>query len=217
MVYRPIKGRIVMSQTPVKPDIHRVIDFHRLLHQFQSVQRVVHIPKTHAHENDTEHSYNLAMMAWFLSTYFPKLDQNLVIRYALVHDLVEVHAGDTYIYADQAQLDSKQAREAAALQQLTGEWPDFADLTKTIGQYEQRNDEESRFIYALDKIMPIIVIFLAEGYSWHKEKVALDQLHEAKKHKVAVAPEIAPYYDELYALLLQHPHYFPAQDTTPVS
>lgn len=131
-----------------QPDINRVIDFHRLLLQFQAIERVTHVPRGQDFrlENDTEHSYNLAMVGWFLSEYFPHLDRDTVIRYALVHDLVEIHAGDTYVYADQSALDSKAEREAAALEQLEKDWQDFGDLTKTIHAYESKSDDEARFV-----------------------------------------------------------------------
>jgi putative hydrolase of HD superfamily len=197
---------------PAKPDIHRLIDFHRLLLQFQAIERVIHVPDRDdlRLENDTEHSYNLVMMAWFLCDYFPHLDRDKVLRYALAHDLVEIHAGDTYIYADQKMLDSKVEREAKALKQLQEEWPDFPDMLVAIHAYENKTDAEAKFIYALDKIMPIFVIFIGKGLTWQQEGVTLDRLHAHKEPKVKLSPEIAPYYDELYALLLQNERYFPS-------
>jgi putative hydrolase of HD superfamily len=191
-----------------KPDIHRVIEFHSLLLQFQGIKRIVNLPETFEQENDIEHSYSLAMMAWFLCQYFPELDRDTVIRYALVHDLVEVHAGDTYIFADATQLDSKAEREAAALKKLVADWPDFPELTKEIVAYEAHSTPEAKFVYALDKVMPVIVIYLSKGYTWQKEGITPEQLHEIKKHKIAVSPEIQPYYDQLYKLTLENRHYF---------
>lgn len=195
----------------MKPDINRILEFQRLLVAFSQVDRRLH--RKHGEdfirENDTEHSYNLAMTAWFIADSFPELDKNLLIRYALVHDLVEVHAGDTYIYADADELHSKEAREAAALQKLASDWPDFGDMHSTIHAYELRQDAESRFIYALDKIMPIMMIYLHDGYTWSKEGITLAQLHKAKIDKVSLSPEIRPYYDELYALLVNRTDLIP--------
>lgn len=208
-----------MPFMPTKPDIHRLIDFHRLLLQFQAIERVIHVPSSSQSdqlrwENDTEHSYNLTMTAWFLCKHFPVLDSNKVIRYALAHDMVEVHAGDTYIYADQQQLATKASREAAALKQLEQEWSDFPDLLETIHAYEARTDQEAKFVYALDKIMPIMTIFIHEGHTWQTEKITLDMLDKVKRNKVALSPEIAPYYDQLYDLLLKHRHYFTGRKTS---
>jgi len=195
-----------------KPDIQRLIDFHRLLLQFQAIERIVHVPHEQQAkfrwENDTEHSYSLTMTAWFLCEYFPHLDRDKVIRYALVHDLVEVHAGDTYVFADAEQLASKAAREAAALQQLKTDWPDFPELVENIHAYESKADAEAKFVYALDKIMPVLLIFIGKGYTWQTEKINLEVLDAIKRDKVALSPEIAAYYDELYELLTKHSHYF---------
>lgn len=197
-----------MSQP--RPAISRLFDLHRLLVNFQDVDRVVHVPssKGFRQENDTEHSYNLAMMAWFLADHFPHLDRDKVIRYALAHDLVEVHAGDTYVYGDQAMLDSKAEREAAALAQLETDWPDFPMLAETIHAYERKADEEAKFVYALDKIMPVLLIFIGEGRTWQEEGITLEMLHHIKRDKVTLSPEIDRYYQELYALLEEHQHYF---------
>lgn len=198
-----------------KPDIHRLLEFQKLLVDFQSVERRLHYPGTHKPENDTEHSYNLAMTAWYLSQYFPTLDRDIVIRYALVHDLVEVHAGDTYAYGDAKDLATKPEREAKALTKLKEDWHDFPEMTNLITDYESTNSDEVAFVYALDKIMPIMLIFLGEGYTWHKENIDFDKLHSTKLAKVARSPIVARYYDQLHKLLLEHPDYFPSKSKSP--
>jgi len=192
-----------------KPDINRILEFQKLLLQFQAIERIVHVPGNFRLENDTEHSYNLAMTAWFLAEYFPHLDRDKVIRCALAHDLVEIHAGDTYAFGDQATLDSKHKREAAALKQLEKEWSDFPGMLETIREYERRKTEEAKFVYALDKIMPIMVIYLAEGHTWREEGIGHTRLHEAKRDKISTSQEINEYYDQLTELLVQNAHYFP--------
>jgi len=193
-----------------KPDIHRLLAFQKLLLEFSQIERVVDRRHTHANikETDTEHSYNLALTAWFLAHYFPELDSDTLIRYALIHDLVEIHAGDTYIYGEQAHLDSKKQREAQALRKLQSDWPDFPELTKQITEYEKLASNEAKFVYALDKIMPIMQIFINDGYTWKQEKITPQQLDEVKRAKVALSPEITPYYEQLYDLLLATPELF---------
>lgn len=194
-----------------KPDLHRILELQRLLLAFSQIERV--IDREHkdgyVQETDTEHSYNMAMTAWFLSPYFPQLDKDSLIRLALVHDLVEVHAGDTYIYADAELLASKSAREAAALKRLKDEWPDFPEMLSDIQAYEEKSSEEAKFIYALDKIMPMMVIYLAGGRTWKREGITVERLHEAKKDKVALSKDIEPYYKALRKLLLDSPHLIP--------
>lgn len=191
----------------MKADIHRLIEFQRLLVAFSQVDRMTH--RQHAGvfipENDTEHSYNLAMTAWYLSQWFPDLNKDLLIRYALAHDLVEIHAGDTYIYGSKDELASKEQREADALKKLESDWNDFGDMSATIHAYEQKQDSESKFIYALDKIMPIMLIYIHDGYTWKKEGVTVDMLYKAKAEKVKLSPEIVPYFEQIHELLLTRP------------
>ena len=192
-----------------KPDIHRLLEFQQLLQEFQAVERIVHIASQERHENDTEHSYNLAMTAWYLGEHFPELDQNTLIRFALVHDLVEVYAGDTYVFADQAHLDGKAEREAAAIKQLAAKWADFPSMLQTIHDYEQRTSKEAQFIYALDKIMPVMLIYLAEGRTWHEENISYTKLHTNKREKVKGSAIIEDYYRQLHELLVAQPRLFP--------
>lgn len=194
-----------------RPDLLRLLELQKLLQAFGSVDRVVE--RDHGGymrpETDVEHSYNLAMTAWFLAPHFPQLSSDKVIRYALVHDLVEVHAGDTYIYGSAADLASKHNREAAAAKQLAKEWADFPDIHELIGSYEARDTAEGRFVYALDKLMPVFAIYIHEGYTWKKEGITVAMLDAAKRNKVALSPEIQPYFEDLMQLLLGSPHLLP--------
>lgn len=191
-----------------KPDISRLLELQRLLIQFSNIARVVDrhdAEKNYVRENDSEHSYSLAIMAWYLSRYFPELDQNEMLRLALAHDLLEIHAGDTYIYGDPEHLASKPDREAAALTQLEQEWPDFPDMTEYMHLYNARGTPEAKFVYALDKLMPVFLIYVSDGYSWKQQKVTLTMLDEHKRTKAALSSEIMPYYEQLYQLLLDSP------------
>jgi len=191
----------------MKPSLERLLDLQRLLTAFSQVDRKVF--RKHAgefiYENDTEHSYNLAVTAWFLCQHFTELDSTKVIAYSLVHDLVEVHAGDTFSYGTPEEIASKSDREAVALQKLEKDWHDFPELLSTIHDYEKKQTPEAKFVYALDKIMPIMQIYVNEGHSWKQQHVTLEMLKKEKTAKVAVSPEIEPYFYELYDLLLTHP------------
>ncbi|TXG99752.1 MAG: HD domain-containing protein [Candidatus Moraniibacteriota bacterium] len=183
--------------------LEKLLQFTKLLDEFRAVERVVRVTGQARYENDTEHSYNLAMLAWYLvSSTKINLDQDKVIRYALVHDFLEVYAGDTYIYSENAALlASKHAREAAAIVKLRETLAEFPDLHATIDAYESRKDAESRFVYALDKIEPILHMYLDGGRTWKEEKVDLGKLYESKRDKVALSPEVKSYFDELMTLL----------------
>lgn len=192
------------------PSIHRLAELHELLLQFQAVERHVCYADKNIEraENDAEHSYSLTITAWFLSRHFPELDQNTVISISLAHDLVEVHAGDTSVFADNKTLAGKAERESQALSQLADEWADFPELIEAMRTYKQRESEEAKFVYALDKLMPVILNYVHKGYSWRKHGITLAQLHDTKKEKLKAHPAIHDYYLRLYKLLRQNPHFF---------
>lgn len=181
--------------------LKRLIELQEFLHAFQSIERVVDVPGREAPENDVEHSYNLAMAAWFLAESFPELDRDKVIRYALIHDIVEVHAGDTYALADAEELAAKPAREAAALKKIKVDWKDFGDMANAMHDYELKIDQEANFVYALDKLMPIIVMMISKGTTWKDRGVKFEDVRKSKESKVAKSPRIVPYFEELVTLL----------------
>ncbi len=199
-----------MKDKRTKPNIERLIEFQSFLLKFQAIDRVIHVKKNdkQKQENDVEHSYSLAMMGWFLANYFPEIDRDKVIRFALVHDLVEVYAGDTYIFADKEHLQSKKKREHEALEKIQAEWPDFFDMHDHIQEYEKMNSDEAKFVYSLDKILPVMLNLLNDGYTWKTEKITLEQLHEQKKDKATSSKIISPYYERLYELMIENRHLF---------
>ena len=197
---------------PKKPDIQRLIEMQKLLLEFRAIKRMIYLPgKLDQQENDTEHSYDLTMAAWFLASHFPELDRDKVIRLALAHDLVEIHTGDTFAYGDAEHIASKKEREAASAAKLAKEWSDFPDLNTAITEYETGETNEAKFVYALDKIMPALMNILGDGYAWHNHNITLEDFRAEKEHKVSVSPEILPYYQQLYDLLRSHPELMPAK------
>lgn len=183
--------------------LENVLEFAQMLNAFRQVERVIYANGTDRLENDSEHSYHLAMLAWYIADSGKlDLDKNLIIKYALVHDLVEVYAGDTYIYSeDREHTESKIDREHQALIRLKKEFPLSEDMFSAIDRYEKREDRESRFVYALDKVQPIIQTYLDSGRIWKEKRITWEMLFEYKTDKVALSPEIKPYFDELMALL----------------
>ncbi len=190
-------------------DLERILEFQKLLHAFARVERVAHITDRDIRENDAEHSYFMALMAWYIVDAFKlPLARDTVIRYALLHDLVEVHAGDTYILDTEA-IKTKEAREAAALDKLKKDFIDFPALAETIETYEAQADEESRFVKRLDKIMPVFANYLQQGRTWKEGNVSFDEIVEHKRDKIPQDTEIRELLDEIIARIeLQKETYF---------
>jgi len=199
-----------------KPDVQRLIDLQKLMTQFAAVERRVYMPSPlDRPENDVEHTYTLAMAAWFLADHFPELDRNKLIQIALAHDLLEVHSGDTFVYGDASALASKAEREAAAVKKLKAELGDFPGLLEAIDEYEHRETPEAKFVYALDKVMVITLNMLSDGKTWHQHGVTFEQFVAEKEKKIPVSPEVYDYYKQLHDLLHAQPHFFAPSKNEP--
>ncbi|HEX8673323.1 MAG TPA: HD domain-containing protein, partial [Longimicrobium sp.] len=119
-------------------------------------------------ENSAEHSWHLAMAALALAEHAPA-DTDLLraIRMVLVHDIVEIDAGDTFCYDDGAHLD-KEARETLAAERIFGLLPpDQADEMRALwDEFEAGETPDARFAVALDRLQPLLVNFNSDGGTW---------------------------------------------------
>jgi putative hydrolase of HD superfamily len=129
-------------------------------------------------ENTAEHSWHLALMAMVLAGYANEpVDVAHVMRIVLVHDIVEIDAGDTYAFDDNAGLD-KAEREQRAADRLFGLLPEeqAADFRALWDEFEARETAEARFANALDRFMPLLHNYLNEGRVWQANSVTLEQI-----------------------------------------
>lgn len=183
-------------------DLSRILEFNKLLITFREVERQVMVAKKDQKENDAEHSYQLAMLGWYISSGIPELDSRLVIKYALVHDLVEAYAGDTDVFSkDPGAHASKKNREEEAAKRIKKEFPEFSELHELIEEYERKENAESRFVYALDKLLPALNIYQDGGRTWQQRGISFEMVVEEKKRKVSVSPEVAACFDEFVSLI----------------
>lgn len=193
--------------------IKDLLKFIELTNAFQKVERIVLVKDSERLENTAEHSYQLSVTSLYLiDKHKLNLDVQKVLSFCIVHDLVEVYAGDTYIFGTQEQLNSKEQREHEAALRIQSEFPDFTSFKNLVEEYEARNSSESKFVYALDKILPMINIYLDNGRTWHRENVSLSVLSANKNSKVALDDLINRYYLELIEEIRSHPEVMPSTD-----
>lgn len=168
-------------------DIKKVLQFSEMLSNFRDISRDIELQSCGRKENDAEHSYQLAMLAWYLiATENLSLDVNKVIRYALVHDLIEVYAGDTPIFGSSEEyVNSKQQREDVAARQLENQFADFSVMHRAIEDYRKHSNQEATFVYCLDKLLPMMIIYIDGGYDWKERGISLKLIIEKVRHKVA--------------------------------
>jgi 5'-deoxynucleotidase YfbR-like HD superfamily hydrolase len=190
-----------------------------LLVPMASVERTIKLPfDLERWENDAEHSYFLATLGCALAHQLdPELDLGRVSHYALVHDLVEVHAGDTTIWAEQQWLSSKSEREARALKRIQKRFGAvFPWVIETIHAYEKLDEPESCYVYALDKILPHAIITIADHQPLLPTFSAYKEKERVARGKIARYPKLLPFFDELCKMYVATPHFFVSEvaDTT---
>jgi putative hydrolase of HD superfamily len=183
-------------------DLQNLIEFTKFTHKFQQVIRTILATGEDRNENDAEHSFQLALIAWYvINSMGLDYDLEKVIKYAIAHDLVETYAGDTYFHTkDKESIDNKQEREAEAAKRIAIEFPEFKELHEVIQAYEEKSDKEVKFIYALDKMIPVMNIYIDKGKSWHKHNVSLEMIR-TKDKKISENSDIEKLWQELVILL----------------
>jgi putative hydrolase of HD superfamily len=180
------------------------LDFVKFTEEFRAVARYEGSKLGKKVETSNEHSYQVAMVAWFLIEQDNlKLNKELCLMYALAHDLVEIYAEDTFIF-DKKKKVSKHAREKEALVKIKKRFSNFKNLIKIIQNYEKKKDEESKFIFILDKLLPPVQIYLENRKMWHKKKVSLLKQLEYKNKILSSSLYFDEYWQELKRELIKN-------------
>ena len=176
-----------------KDKIERQIRFLIEIDRMKSIERRSYIYAGGRRENDAEHSWHTAMMAMILNEYaaMPGVDINRVVRMLLVHDLIEVYAGDTFAY-DTAAVQDKAAREREAADKLYAILPgNQGDEYRALWEEFDREDTpDSIYAAALDRLQPLISNWLNRGATWAEGNVRARQVWRRMEQIKRGMPEI---------------------------
>lgn len=152
-------------------------------------------------ENDAEHSWHLAVMAALLAEYVPQpIDLAKVMKMVLLHDVVEIDAGDVFCYDPEANV-GKGDREKAAAQRIYGLLPpeQGAELRALWEEFESRETPEAQFAVCLDRMQPLLLNFVTDGGTWRMHNVPA---HQVRK-RMAPIGEISPVLGQAVEALIQ--------------
>jgi len=167
--------------------------------QLKTVYRRTYLTDTSRFENSAEHSWHIAVMAMLLVEYAntPELDQLRVIKMLLIHDLVEVDAGDTFAYDSAAHAD-KAAREQTAADRLFGLLPadQAAEFRALWDEFESRQSPEAKFAGALDRLQPMLHNLYTHGRSWREHGVRKSQVVSLNRHTAEGAADLWAYAEK---------------------
>lgn len=148
-------------------------------------------------ENDAEHSWHFALMAMLLFDYAqPGVDLLRVLRMALIHDLVEIDAGDTFAYDEQG-YQTKEARETAAADRLFGMLPEEqgAELRALWEEFDAMQTPDARYAAAIDRLQPFMNNVATDGYTWVDGNVREDQVRKRMEAVHDALPCVWPLAD----------------------
>ena len=145
-------------------------------------------------ENTAEHSWHLAMAAIVLADYAgDDVDISRVIRMALVHDIVEIDAGDTFAYDTTGNLD-REKREQVAAERIFGMLPaeQAAELRGLWEEFEVGRSPDARFAVALDRLQPLLLNHHSQGGSWRAHSITRDQVLRRMSPIESALPDLWP-------------------------
>jgi putative hydrolase of HD superfamily len=190
-------------------DLGRLLEFVRLTSDIRNVLRRVLLETYERQENDAEHMYQMALIAlYIIDANKLKLDKFRVMALAMVHDVAEAYAGDTTAFASDKERQAHEKREKQAIKDMRKLWPEFPTLHELIDEYEAHVTEESKFAYALDKLVPVLNNYLHGGKVWIKEGRTIEDLKRIKAGKVELSSTINDYYNQLLKILDKEPKLF---------
>ncbi len=177
-----------------------LLSFTKLTNQLSATERFINLPCVRRRENVSEHCTQLALTAWYLvDRHELPLDRQKVLQYALIHDITEANTGDFPTHRKECDRDEKRRLERKSLDTLKTQHPEAFDLWFAYEVYEKRTDEESKFVYALDKLLPALNIYLGSCEEWkNRDSNELKWYFEDLMRRMSPSPIILAFWNELY-------------------
>lgn len=161
-----------------KERFQKQIDFILEADKEKNIFRQTHLSGHGRRENDAEHAWHMAMMIYLLKEYSNEpFDVARAMMMALIHDVVEIDAGDTYAY-DEAGLATQREREEAAAERIFGLLPDDQrdELRGLFEEFEAYETPESRFAHVMDNFQPLLLNDSNDGGDWKEHEVCKSQV-----------------------------------------
>ena len=159
--------------------LRRQLEFSLEIDNEKNVFRQTHLSGHGRNENDAEHAWHMAVMAYLLREYAnAPVDIARVMLMCLIHDVVEIDAGDTYAYDTQG-LQTQKAREDAAKERIFSLLPDDqkADLLAVFDEFEANETAEAKFAHAMDNFQPLLLNDSNGGSDWREHGVHAGQVY----------------------------------------
>ena len=182
--------------------LRKQLDFVLEVDKEKNIFRQTHLSGHGRNENDAEHAWHMALMAYLLKEYANEsVDITKVMLMCLIHDVVEIDAGDTYAY-DSEGLKTQKAREDKAKERIFSLLPDDqkAKLIALFDEFEAYDTPESKYAHAMDNLQPLLLNNSNGGVDWREHGVTKDQVY-GRQSKTRLGSE--KLYEEVTDKLIQ--------------
>ena len=182
-----------------KKRFQKQLDFILEADKEKNILRQTHLSGHGRRENDAEHAWHMAIMIYLLKEYTnEEIDVAKAMMMALIHDIVEIDAGDTYAY-DTAGLETQKEREEKAAERIFGMLPEDqkAELKSLFEEFEAYETPEAKFARAMDNFQPLLLNDSNNGGDWKEHDVCRSQIMGRHKKTRLGSEEIGQYSEEL--------------------
>ncbi len=162
------------------PRMEKQLSFSLEIDKAKSIFRQTHLSGHGRNENDAEHSWHMAIMAYLLREYAnEEIDIMRVMLMCLIHDIVEIDAGDTYAY-DSENKKTQKEREDAAKMRIFSILPEeqAQELIHLFDEFEASETPEAKFAHAMDNLQPLILNHSNGGGDWREHNVTAEQVYK---------------------------------------
>ena len=152
--------------------LKKQLDFSLEIDKEKNIFRQTHLSGHGRNENDAEHAWHMALMAYLLREWAnEEVDIARVMILCLIHDIVEIDAGDTYAY-DEEGLKTQKAREEAAKERIFSLLPEDQkeEFTALFDEFEENETAEARYAHAMDNLQPLLLNHSNGGSDWIEHK-----------------------------------------------
>ena len=163
--------------------LKKQIDFILEIDKEKNILRQTHITDYVRCENDAEHAWHMAVMVWLLKEYANRdFDVAKAMMMALIHDVVEIDAGDAYAYDEKA-LEHQKEREDAAAKRIFALLPQEQgeELKALFYEFEENKTPEAQFVHAMDNFQPLLLNDSNNGGDWRSHGVCYNQVYNRQK------------------------------------
>ena len=170
--------------------LKRQLDFALEIDKEKNIFRQTHLSGHGCNENDAEHAWHMAIMTVLLAGYAnEKIDVLKTVTMLLIHDIVEIDAGDTYAYDEEA-LKTQKAREDAAKERIFSILPEEQkeEFMALFDEFEEFATPESKFAHAMDNLQPLMLNNSNDGGDWRRHEVCAEQVY-GRQNKTCLGSE----------------------------